>query len=238
MNNRFQQMWAEIKNMWNHALAHDVSGRIASIIDLPAADALYHQSCSVNFRTKRQIPKAFQSDVSPCKIQKSPGRPEAIDTNEAFKIVISYIEENEGSVLTMNELINLMEETCGERTYSYKHMKSKLLNHFGDSISVSSFGNTETKVTLKRKASEIIHEFSNNIQGLSETDQMKAVVTAAAKMIKADINSIQDDKKFYPTFQSITSKTYNATVVTSLKDDVKQQLMDIIKLCGRKGTCI
>ena len=74
----------------NDQWAHDVSGRIASIIDLPAADALYHQSCSVNFRTKRQIPKAFQSDVSPCKIQKSPGRPEAIDTNEAFKIVISY----------------------------------------------------------------------------------------------------------------------------------------------------
>ena len=38
---------------------------------------------------------------------------------------------------------------------------------------------------------------------------MKAVVTAAAKMRKADINSIQDDKKFYPTFQSITSKTEN-----------------------------
>ena len=149
----------------------------------------------MNFSTKRQLPKEFQSDVSTCKIQKCPGRLKATDINEAFKIVISYIEENDGSVLTLNGLINLMEEKCGERAYSYKHTKNKLLNHFGDSISVSFFENTETKITLK--ASEFIHEFFKNIQGLSETDQMKAVVTAAATMIKADITAIQDDKKFY-----------------------------------------
>ena len=107
----------------------------------------------------------------------------------------------------MNELINLMEEKCGERAYSYKHTKNKLLNHFGDSISVSFCENTETKITLK--ASEFIHYFSKNIQGLSETDQMKAIETAAATMIKADITAIINGKKFYQTFQSISSKTEN-----------------------------
>ena len=78
-----------------------------------------------------------------------------IPTNQkrSFKNVVSYIEENEGCVLTMSELINLMEDTCGDRAFSYKHMKNRLIDHFGDSISVTTFGNTEAKVTMKQNAS-------------------------------------------------------------------------------------
>ncbi|KAH3842986.1 hypothetical protein DPMN_116492 [Dreissena polymorpha] len=38
-----------------------VFGRLSAIIDLPAAEARYHQTCNVNFRTDRQIPKQFKS---------------------------------------------------------------------------------------------------------------------------------------------------------------------------------
>lgn len=39
-----------------------VLGRTENIIDLPAADAVYHLTCNVNFRTGTSISKHFQSD--------------------------------------------------------------------------------------------------------------------------------------------------------------------------------
>ena len=42
--------------------ADSVQARILHIHDLHAADAVYHQICSVNFRTKKQIPSALQSN--------------------------------------------------------------------------------------------------------------------------------------------------------------------------------
>ena len=36
--------------------AKSVQGRINAVIDLHAADAVYHRQCSVNFRTLRDIP--------------------------------------------------------------------------------------------------------------------------------------------------------------------------------------
>ena len=37
----------------------EVKGRINTVNDLHAADTIYHQTCSVNFRTKRHIPAPF-----------------------------------------------------------------------------------------------------------------------------------------------------------------------------------
>ena len=38
--------------------ADDVKIRLAHVFDLPAADAVYHQQCNVNFRTGKGVPKA------------------------------------------------------------------------------------------------------------------------------------------------------------------------------------
>ena len=45
-----------------HSWADSVQARILHIHDLHAADAVYHQVCSVNFCTKKQIPSALQSN--------------------------------------------------------------------------------------------------------------------------------------------------------------------------------
>ena len=46
---------SERRDAWSDA----VQAPMMHIHDLPAADAMYHQTCSVNFRTGRQIPKVF-----------------------------------------------------------------------------------------------------------------------------------------------------------------------------------
>ena len=45
---------------------------------------------------------------------------------------------------------------------------------------------------------------------------MKPVIPAAAKMIKSDINSIQAEtnKKFYPTFHTVSSTKENKEFIT------------------------
>ena len=61
----------ERKDAW----AEVVRARILHVHDLPAADAIYHQACSVNFRTKKQIPMQFASEQPDVKKRKI-GRPQ------------------------------------------------------------------------------------------------------------------------------------------------------------------
>ena len=74
--------------------AEEVRTRILQVHDLPAADAIYHQSCSSNFRTKKQIPSTFSFEQPSTKKQKI-GRPQDEATDKAFSDVISYLQENE-----------------------------------------------------------------------------------------------------------------------------------------------
>lgn len=47
--------------------AEDVKARLLHVRDLPAAEAVYHQTCSVNFRTKKQIPQVYALNQPPSK---------------------------------------------------------------------------------------------------------------------------------------------------------------------------
>ena len=61
---------SERRDPWSDA----VQARIMHIHDLPAADAMYHQTCSVNFRTGKQFPKVFVIE-EPDRKKKRLGRP-------------------------------------------------------------------------------------------------------------------------------------------------------------------
>ena len=45
----------------NDTWAHTIRGRIEFAQDLHAADAIYHQVCSINIRTGKQVPSTFQA---------------------------------------------------------------------------------------------------------------------------------------------------------------------------------
>ena len=60
------QTFFERKDEW----AEVVRARILYVHDLPADDAIYHQACSVNFRTKKQIPMQFASEQRDVKKRK------------------------------------------------------------------------------------------------------------------------------------------------------------------------
>ena len=71
----------ERRDSWGLA----VLGRIEFVQDLHAADAVYHQECSANFRTGKQIPHEYFPRGSEAKKQK--GHPKDDQRREAFQKV-------------------------------------------------------------------------------------------------------------------------------------------------------
>ncbi len=68
-----------------------VQARILPVHDLHAVDAVYHHICSSNFRTKKQIPAAYQTERS-CPKKLKLGRPELQERTDAFLEADSYLE--------------------------------------------------------------------------------------------------------------------------------------------------
>ena len=78
-----------------------VKGSVIFAHDLPAADAVYHNSCNINFRTGKQVPRIFQkaTEQGTKKSKRTSvcasGRPKNSLKAEAFAAVAEYLEDNE-----------------------------------------------------------------------------------------------------------------------------------------------
>lgn len=121
--------------------------------DLPAVDAVYHQSCSVTFRTKKQIPKSYAA-VQTCSKK---GRPQ--DHNK--------LTENDDEQNTVSDLVTKMQEFLGDNSgieaYSVKHMKGKLEQHFGlDQVIITELNGRPNVVSLRTTAAAIFISSTRN----------------------------------------------------------------------------
>ena len=80
-----------------------VKGRIEYFgRDLHAAECIYHQQCSVNFRSGLDIPMDFM--VEPSHKRRNAGRPVNEDQQQAFLRVCAYLEQNDEEQLTISDL--------------------------------------------------------------------------------------------------------------------------------------
>ena len=174
------------------------------MLDLPAAEAVYHQACSVNFRTGKNVPKAFETSeqCSSAKEMKSPGRPEATEQANAFKQNIETIETCEDATLTVNDLVLQMADVVGDQCYSKKHMKKKIIDYFGDYVIVSSIDGKHDIISLRQNTSSSVHEFYENSRGITDGEKKQQIIDMAAKLIKGDINSLYHNKDLYLAKQS------------------------------------
>ena len=131
--------------------ADTVKARILDVPDLPAADAMYHQTCSVNFRTGRQIPAMFLWDEPPTK-KKRVGRPQDEDQTEAFLKMAQFLQENDDEQITVNYWIEVMNgflEESQSIAYSHTHMKARLKEYFGEQIIITEINGKSNVVTLR-----------------------------------------------------------------------------------------
>ena len=194
--------------------ANQVLGRLKFTIDLPAAEALYHQSCNVNFRTFKNIPtksQGKQRKMEEC--LKSPGRPENHEQKEAFYSIINFVESCTEQIVTVNDLVNKMKEKCGDQAYSNKYMKKKLTEYFGSSIVISQSDGKSDKITLKVTASSIINDFYHSPKNQTPEEEKYQIIKTAAKLMKNDIQSMDTDKSSYPAPSMLSSVNENKNFV-------------------------
>ena len=184
-----QDTWAEV-----------VKARVLHVHDLPAADAVYHQSCNVNFRTGRQIPKDYVTEETANKKRKT-GRPQNKVKQNAFTAVVKYLQENDEEQITFDDLCLKMEEYlehCENWAYGHTHMKEKLKEHFGDRIVVTNVNGRPNVVTFKTTADAILQEFHAQSFGKDQEEEKMSIIRTAAKLIKQDIKAIVTSDTSYP----------------------------------------
>ncbi|XP_053373150.1 uncharacterized protein LOC123533634 [Mercenaria mercenaria] len=203
----FQKTVHKLCNERKDEWAVNVLSRLSLAIDLPAAEAVYHQTCNVNFRTGRQIPKCFQ-DTEAATVKKSPIRRGNEEQASAFAAVIDFIE-NADDAVAVNDLVKVMSDICGDKAYSCKHMKAKILEHFGNSILISTLDGKCDIVSLKQTAASIMHKFYKRSKSVSADEEKKIIIATAAKLIKHDISMMESSKTFYPSFSAVSSVEEN-----------------------------
>ena len=179
--------------------ADSVQARLLHWHDLPAADALYHQTCSVNFRTGKKIPKMYVTDQTVQKRQKV-GRPQDEDRTNAFLKVITFLQENDDEQITITDLITKMDEFLLDSEYSaygHTHMKNKLKEHLGNEIMITEINGNANVVTFRSTAEAVLQQFHDRQKADPQMEKLH-IIQAAAKLIKDDIKSIETSKEFYP----------------------------------------
>jgi hypothetical protein len=184
-----------------------VQRRILSVSDLPAADGRYHRCCFQAFKNNRNIPLAYREDVSQKK--STPGRPVDKRLHEAFLQVANYLKKNDDEQITITDLISKMDSLLandGLEGYSYKHMKEKLKEHFGDELIFTDLAGKSNVVTFRYKASQILHNFYKEHEKKKDQEQEKRlIIETAAKLILTDIKDKDFDLSVYPETKDFES---------------------------------
>lgn len=217
----------------NDAWAHSVMARILSVHDLHAADAVYHKSCDINFRTMKKIPTAHSSDKLGSKKLKL-GRPKESERARAFLEVAKYLEENDDEQITVNTLVSKMETILsgsGYDAYSRVHMQSKLKEHFGNRIVITHVDGKSNIITFRETAEAVLQDFYNNQQNTDVDTEKIQLIRTAAKLIRNDIKSITTNSDFYPPYGSFESEDQ---CISFLPESLKILLEDIIIGNGAK----
>lgn len=179
----FQKTIEQACNQRKDQWAEEVWGRIAFVNDLHAFDAIYHQQCSVNFRTGKDKP-VYRDTISSKKVK---GRPVNEIQNDAFIKVVKYFEENDDEQISVNDLVEKMKEYLDDdhEAYGFTHMKSRLEKHFGKNILITEIAGKANIVTFTVTAAEILHQFRESMR--NDTMSPQTIIKTAAKLLKSDI---------------------------------------------------
>lgn len=206
--------------------ADSVQARLLHWHDLPAADAIYHQTCSVNFRTRKQIPKMFSTDQTAYKKQKI-GRPQDEERTNAFLKVITYLKDNDDEQTTINDLIEKMDEFLigsEHSAYGHTYMKTKINEHFADEVIITEINGKGNVVTVRGTAESVLQQFHARQKDDPQMEKYH-IIQAAAKLIKDDIKSIDSSNKFYPSTHDME---YGEECLNFLPETLKLLLGGII----------
>ena len=155
----------------------------------------------------KQIPALHERENSSLKKAKV-GRPPEMERTDAFLKVAKFLEENDDEQRTIHDLIQRMVENLANTehsAYSSTHMQQKLKEHFGNKIIQTEINGKCNVVTLRSKASEVLHDFYSQRDLDVEKDKVRIIKTAA-KLIKDDIKFVSTSHCNYPGTDELGSE--------------------------------
>ena len=194
------------KDIW----AERVRASVLHVHDLHAADTVYHQVCSVNFRTGKCLPQSFTDGSLPKKPRigilkklknKEGGRKTTDDQYSAFIRVAEQYVHNDDEQTTISDL-----EGSLLSAYSENYMKTKLREHFGDRIIITTINGKSNVVTMRRTAESILLEFRNN-HNEDQSSEKNRIIEAASKFILEDIKAVDTLYDIYPSTSQLETES-------------------------------
>lgn len=177
-----------------------VQGRMSSVSDLFAADAMYHKGCYTRFVTR--LPH------TPSK--KRRGRPQNLEALQAFSRLCEKLEnECENEMYTLTELFHIMvnlAEECDEdgSIYGKKYLKELLQQRYGVHIYFVSRPGRDDVVGFTNYCELLLHDkyFADRNEG--QGSAAERVVQKAAGLIMAEIREMTAQRDYYPSNDDIT----------------------------------
>ena len=97
-------------------------------------------------------------------------------------------------------------------------MKSRLLDHYRKTIVIAEDEGLSHIVTFREKTSEILRNYFNTPNGDDEETKKRAIIEAAAKLIKSDIKTIiTPSVEEYPKSNDVTLESAIEYVPASVR---------------------
>lgn len=179
--------------------AAEVRTRLHGCIDLVAAEAVYHGDCLSRFSQQKDL-------KTPSITNKVVGRPVDQQMMKWFEMLCHWLEsEGDAELYTLGEVHDKMKELSGEsEVYTIKRLKQKLEEHYKECIFFAEVGGRSNVVCFRNMAKHIINDKWYADKKANIEDESERIVTAAAKIIKAEIREREYEHDIYPTKSDIS----------------------------------
>ncbi|KAK2702739.1 hypothetical protein QYM36_018660 [Artemia franciscana] len=164
--------------------ATTVLGRMNCILsDLHAADAVYHKSCYVSFKTNKSMPKRYKEEEE--NDSAKAGRPAETKKREAFEKSLEHFNSIEDQHFTLSDVAEKMNSFLGVgEAYSVKHIQRLLLESYGDRVLITDLPGKASIVTFRETAHFIMNEHRTLPKDQSEDVEIMNMIKTVARIIK------------------------------------------------------
>lgn len=176
--------------------------RLASVIDLVAAEGRYHRQCYQYFLR----PGSALPGSAPLQ-----GRQVDEEKSSAFQLLCKFLEDNDECQFTIDELLSTLNtlNPTEVNVYSKKHLKRKLEKHYGEFITITETKGKCSTVCFSGCSSRILTDKWYGDRKIKHEDEVKRVIETAAKLIRQEIRSRAYDCDVYPSVEEIESGNNN-----------------------------
>ena len=181
----------------NDSWGSEVLLRLASVVDLVAAEGRYHRMCYKYFLR----PKCAKPGTS-VEQERKPDD----EKSQAFMKLCEYLQQNDECQYSLDELLSIMTNFDGSSTtYSKKHLKRKLQDHFGNQITISDISGKTCIVCFTQYMKDVLSDEWYSQRESDPADEVKRLIATVAEIIRNDIRSRPYSCDFFPSPEQITS---------------------------------